>query len=363
MNGPTDLSGGTGGRRDDDPAGSDGADRDVARALRAALGAPQDDDGEGTAPDGSAGGRPPGARPAPRPVPASFLAGVERRAARLHRRRQAGALAGAAAAAAVVIALGGLVLPQLGAMNESASGGSAAGSSADSAAASAPAAGEAAGPQTLQGSGTYGVPDAASGAETFNDASTAGAASLLTAADVTAFAAPVQDAGTSDETGQQLPLTACAEGDAGSLAPVSLWRADLTADPASLPADAVEPPGLVERVATLPSDAEGPQALARVAAQLPACTGAGLEGTGPTTALDAAPVTPVGGEALVLASTSGQGSPVLQVLLVHGAVLVQLQVTSDAPDAQTALDQLVDTARTALERATGGTSTIPARAP
>jgi hypothetical protein len=219
------------------------------------------------------------------------------------------------------------------------------------------------GAQTLRGSGATAVPDAASGAEAFNDASSAGISALLTATDVTAFSAPVQEAGVSDETGQPLPLSACVEGDAGSVQPVALWRTDLTADPASLPSGVVEPPGLVERVATLPSEAEGPEALAQVAAQLPACTGPGLEGTGPTSALDATAVTPVGGEALVLASTSGQGSPTLQVLLVHGSTLVQLQVTSDAPDAQTALDQLVDTARTALERATGGTSTIPARAP
>jgi len=361
VNGPTDLSGGTGGRRDDD-SGHLGADgRDVTRALRAALGAPQDDD-EAEAPGGSAGARPAAGRPAARSVPASFLAAVERRAARLHRRRQAGALAGAAAATAAVIAVGGLVLPQLGSMAESSSAGSAAGSSADSAAASAPAAGQE-GPQTLQGSATSAAPDAASGTERFDDASAAEVAALLTAADVTAFSVPVQDAGTSDETGRQLPLTACVEGDAGAVQPLALRRTDLTADPASLPVGEVEPPGLVERVATLGSDAEGPEALARVEAQLPACTGPGLEGTGPTTQLDATPVTPVGGEALVLASTSGQGSPTLQVLLVHGSTLVQLQVTSDAPDAQTALDQLVDTARTALERATGSTSTIPARAP
>jgi len=362
VNGPTDLSGGTGGRRDDD-SGHLGADgRDVTRALRAALGAPQDDD-EAEAPGGSAGARPAAGRPAARPVPASFLAAVERRAARLHRRRQAGALAGAAAAVAVVVALGGLVLPQLGSMAESSSAGSAAGGSAESAATapSGPAA-------DLQDEGTGGA-----GPQTFADSggesrqgTTAAAAppsaALLTAADVTAFSVPVQDAGTSDETGQQLPLTACVEGDAGVVQPLALRRTDLTADPASLPA-AAEPPGLVERVATLGSAAEGPEALARVEAQLPACTGPGLEGTGPTTQLDATPVTPVGGEALVLASTSGQGSPTLQVLLVHGSTLVQLQVTSDAPDAQTALDQLVDTARTALERATGSTSTIPARAP
>lgn len=339
MNGPTDLSGGTGGRRDDDP--------EVARALRAALGAPQDDDER-----------------APAPVPASLLAGVERRAARLHRRRQAGALAGAAAAAAVVIALGGLVLPQLGSMAQSSSAGSAAGG-ADSAAGSAPAAAAPSaldGPQALRGSGG-GVPDTTSLSEGLYDAASGGAAALLTAADVTAFSVPVQEAGASDETGQQLPLSACVESDAGSIQPLALLRTDLTADPASLPAGVVEPPGLVERVATLESAADGAEGLDRIEAQLPACTGPGLEGTGPTTALDATPVTPVGGEALVLASTSGQGSPTLQVLLVHGSTLVQLQVTSDAPDAATALDRLVDTARTALERATGGASTIPARAP
>jgi len=361
VNGPTDLSGGAGGRRDDDPGHLGPADRDVARALRAALGAPQDDD-EGVPAGGSAVGRPAGGRPAPRPVPAPFLAEVERRAARLHRRRQAGALAGAAAAAAVVIAVGGLVLPQLGSIGGSYSAGSAAGGSADDAAGTDPAAGQD-GPQTLRGTGTSGTPEAASEPQALSDASTAGAVALLTAADVTAFSVPVQDAGTSDETGQPLPLTACVEGDAGAVQPVELWRTDLTADPASLPAGAVEPPGLVERVATLGSDADGTEALARVEAQLSACTGPGLEGTGPTSAIDATPVTPLGGEALVLASTSGQGSPTLQVLLVHGSTLVQLQVTSDAPDAATALDQLVGTARTALERASGGTSTIPARAP
>lgn len=342
MNGPTDFSGGTGGRRDDP------AEQEAARAMRAALGAPPDEDA----------GR--------SPVAATILAGVERRAARLHRRRQAGALAGAAAAAAVVIAVGGLVLPQLGSLGGGASSGSAGGSSADSAA-SAPAAASGQlpqeGVQPLQGSGASGEPNTTSQSEGLSDASAARAAALLPAADVTAFSVPVREGGVSDETGQPLQLSACVDGDAGSLQPLSLSRTDLTADPASLPSGVVEPPGLVERVAQLDSAAAGPEALARIQAQLPACAGPGLEGTGPTTQLDAAEVTPLGGQALVLASTSGQGAPTLQVLLVHGTVLVQLQVTSDAPDAQTALDGLVDTARTALEKATGSASTIPARAP
>ncbi|MGQ7298298.1 hypothetical protein [Quadrisphaera sp. KR29] len=343
MDRPTDLTGCTPEEPDD---GSDA----VVRAFRAALG-----DGGPTSSvprtttAGAAAGR---ERPA---APAPLLAAVERRAARLHRRRRAAALGGAAAAAAVAVLLGGLVLPQLDlSVTQGASNGSAAGGSG----------GDAGG----GGGGGGAAPEAAgapSAAQEDRAAAAAvpalGEASLLTAEDLDgAFAAPVQPAAAAPEPDTELALGACVDGDAGAVPVEQLWRVDLLAAPS---AAAPEPPGVVERVAVVPGPAAASAALAQVRQALPGCSEPGLEGTGPTSEVDAAAVAPDGGQALVLASTSGQGSPTLRVLVAVGSVLVQVDATSDAGDAQEAYDALVPAVRTAVQRATGGGASFSAPVP
>ncbi|TXR56070.1 hypothetical protein [Quadrisphaera setariae] len=355
MDRPTDLTGRTGGDPDE---GSD----DVARAFRAALG-----EGHGSSSASETRTTASGAsEQSRRQAPASLLAAVERRAARLHRRRQAAALVGAAAAAAVVVFLGSLVLPQLDlSLSGGASGGSAAGSSADSGSGGGPAPAAAPSERSgeLQGGGAAGGPTATSQSESLADANvpTLSEASMLTAADLTgAFSVPVRESAPAPESDPRLTLGACVDGDAGSVDALQLWRVDLTAAPS---ASAAEPPGVVERVAVVGGPAAAASALEQVRQAVPGCSGPGLEGTGPTAALDASAVTPDGGEALVLASTSGQGSPTLRVYVAIGSELVQLDATSDASSAQAAYSALVPAVRAAVTRATGGSASFSAPLP
>lgn len=356
MDRPTDLTGRTGGDPDE---GSD----DVVRAFRAALG-----EGHGSSSGSETRTTTSGASEQSRPqAPASLLAAVERRAARLHRRRQAAALGGAAAAAAVVVFLGSLVLPQLDlSLSSGASGGSAAGGAApasgqnggDSGAAapSASSNGINDAPGVVQDGTTSATAESRAAA-----APTLSEASMLTAADLAgAFSVPVRESAPAPESDPRLTLGACVDGDAGSVDALQLWRVDLTAAPS---ASAAEPPGVVERVAVIGGPAVAASALEQVRQALPGCSGPGLEGTGPTTALDATAVTPEGGQALVLASTSGQGSPALRVYVAIGSELVQLDATSDASSTQAAYSALVPAIRTAVQRATGGAASFTAPLP
>ncbi|MEH3076799.1 MAG: hypothetical protein PGN11_08975 [Quadrisphaera sp.] len=358
MDRPTDLTGRTGGDPDE---GSD----DVVGAFRAALG-----EGHGSSSGSETRTTTSGAsEQSRRQAPSSLLAAVERRAARLHRRRQAAALGGAAAAAAVVVFLGSLVLPQLDlSLSGGASGGSAAGSSADSGSGGGPAPAAAPSERSgeLQGGGAADGPTATSQSESLPSLADANVptlseASMLTAADLTgAFSVPVRESAPAPESDSRLTLGACVDGDAGSVDALQLWRVDLTAAPS---ASAAEPPGVVERVAVVGGPAAAASALEQVRQAVPGCSGPGLEGTGPTTALDASAVTPDGGEALVLASTSGQGSPTLRVYVAIGSELVQLDATSDASSAQAAYSALVPAVRTAVTRATGGSASFSAPLP
>ncbi|TNM69138.1 hypothetical protein FHN55_04960 [Streptomyces sp. NP160] len=353
MDRPTDLTGRTGGDPDEGP-------EDVARAFRAALDGTDTPSTPGSRTTATAGGAA-GQRP---PRPSALLSAVERRAAQLQRRRRATVLGGAAAAAAVAVFVGSLVLPGLdlslgGAQSSSAGGG--AGSSAESGdsggsgGAAAPAA-SASGPTALQDRATGTTANSAAA-----DVPTLSEASMLTAADLSgAFSVPVQESAPAPESTPGLTLGACVDGDAGSVEAPQLWRVDLVAAPS---ASAAEPPGVVERVAVVPEPAAATYALDRVRQAAAGCTGPGPEGTEPTTELDASAVTPDGGQALVLASTSGQGSPTLQVLVAVGSEVVQLQVTSDAPSAQAAYDALVPAVRTAVQRATGGAASFSAPLP
>ncbi|MBC3760689.1 hypothetical protein ACUN7V_09935 [Quadrisphaera oryzae] len=366
MDRPTDLTGRTGGEPDEGPDG------DVVRAFRAALGdlgSPPSSGGSRTGTTTSAAGR---ARPG---RPSALLSAVERRAGQLQRRRQAAVLGGTAAAAAVAVFVGSLVLPglnlSLGALGGSSAGGSAAssaeGGDSGGSGGAAPAASASAadgGTTTFQDgttdrSGT--ANSAAAGVPTLSEAS------MLTAADlIGAFAVPVRESApapeppSESESNPRLTLGACVDGNAGSVEALQLWRVDLNAAPS---ASAAEPPGVVERVAVVGDPSQASGAVEAVRADLASCSGRGLEGTGPTTALDAAGVTPDGGRALVLASTSGQGAPTLRVLVALGSELVQVDATSDAASAQAAYAALAPAVRTAVARATGGGASFAAPLP
>lgn len=340
MDRPTDLAG----RGDQEP---DEAPDDVVRAFRAALGeaggSPSPSQSRTTAAGGAAG--------AQRPErPSALLSSVERRAAGLQRRRRATVLGGAAAAAVVAVFVGGLVLPgfdlSLGGASSSSAGGSSAESGDSGSSGGAPAA--TAPDQTTFQDGEQGTTADSQAASV----PTLSEASMLTAADLSgAFSVPVQDAAPAPESTPGLTLGACVDGDAGTVEALQLWRVDLLAAPS---ASTAEPPGVVERVAVVPAPAAAASAVDQVRQAAAGCTGPGLEGTGPTTELDAAAVTPEGGTAVVLASTSGQGSPTLRFLVALGSEVVQVEATSDASSAQEAYAALAPVVRTAVLRATGG---------
>jgi hypothetical protein len=162
-------------------------------------------------------------------------------------------------------------------------------------------------------------------------------ASLLTISSLTVFRAAlgagtgsdagagrmVEESAPEDIGGQPVITGVCVDSAVPGESPVRGWQASWRT--AELPAKAIVPPGLIEKIWQWDNAQAGPALLDRLEKELVTCSAKrGLEGRGPTTKLATGKQFEKADRVLATAASDGQGNQAVQVVMLVKGVVVQL---------------------------------------
>jgi len=179
--------------------------------------------------------------------------------------------------------------------------------------------------------------------------------SLLATAAITAFDTGrlVQDDAPHDLGRQPVIAGVCVDGAPTVKSPARAWQAGWRV--ANPPADAIVPPGLVEKIWQWDEAGPGSALLDQLEAQVPGCASVpGLEGRGATRSLATPKELAPADRVLITAAADGQGNQAVQAVMLADDVVIQIDaVIRDAGQqqkAKLALWLLVPTLQAALTR-------------